>query len=397
VVIDLPNTFDAALMEKFVDAIEVRAAEMTTSSFQTNLGHLAEYRDKHGHVNVKQTEVTEAEFPLGTWLNKQRMAYKKGSLSPERVAALNNLGVIWDPFEEAFQTNLCHLAAYKTKHGHVNVKKTEVTEAGFTLGEWLMKQRMAYKKGSLSPERAAALEDLGVIWDPFEEAFQTNLAHLAAYRGKHGHINVKQTEATEAGSALGTWLNKQRMAYKKGSLSPERAAALEDLGVIWDPLEEAFQTNLGHLAEYRDKHGHTNVPNGWVTADGYKLGSWLSTRRMAYKKGSLSPERAAALEYLGVIWDTLEQAFQTNLAHLAAYRGKHGHINVKKTEVTADGFHLGAWLSDQRAAYKKGSLSPERAAALEALGVVWAPKAARRRTEKSSPQESRVVQREPAI
>jgi hypothetical protein len=58
---------------------------------------------------------------------------------------------------------------------------------------------------------------------------------------------------------------------------------------------------------------------------------------------------------------------------LEVYRAEQGDCLVPKRHVTSDGGKLGQWVSDQRKARKgkRGGLSVERTARLEALGFVW--------------------------
>jgi hypothetical protein len=79
----------------------------------------------------------------------------------------------------------------------------------------------------------------------------------------------------------------------------ERIAALEELGFVWDPLEEDYQRALGYLKAYKAEHGDCRVPQSFKTEDGFNLGNWCANRRKAYKKGKLSQERIDALEALG--------------------------------------------------------------------------------------------------
>jgi hypothetical protein len=79
----------------------------------------------------------------------------------------------------------------------------------------------------------------------------------------------------------------------------------------------------------------------------------------------------AALDALGMVWDRLEEDWQHGLAVARAYRMTHPDLRVQQKFVTEEGFRLGAWVSNRRTQRKAGRLSPERIAALDALGMVW--------------------------
>ncbi|MFJ2864060.1 helicase associated domain-containing protein [Kitasatospora sp. NPDC087314] len=40
------------------------------------------------------------------------------------------------------------------------------------IGQWLVKQRSSYRRGTLAPERVAALDALRIEWDPIEAGWR---------------------------------------------------------------------------------------------------------------------------------------------------------------------------------------------------------------------------------
>ncbi|KAF8056872.1 hypothetical protein HT031_006216 [Scenedesmus sp. PABB004] len=66
-----------------------------------------------------------------------------------------------------------------------------------------------------------------------------------------------------------------------------------------------------------------------------------------------------------------EQAFEQQLAALAAWRDAHGSCHVPRT--AADAAPLAAWVAWARRAGARGGLAPHQRAALDALGFVWRP------------------------
>jgi len=66
---------------------------------------------------------------------------------------------------------------------------------------------------------------------------------------------------------LGVWVNKQRVQYKKfmegkaSNMTQDRIDSLNDIGFIWDPLQDAFDRRLSELVEYKEVNGDCNVPS----------------------------------------------------------------------------------------------------------------------------------------
>ena len=48
-----------------------------------------------------------------------------------------------------------------------------------------------------------------------------------------------------------------------GEQTQDRIDSLNDVGIIWDPLQDAFDLRLSQLVEYKETHGDCNVPQGY--------------------------------------------------------------------------------------------------------------------------------------
>ena len=112
----------------------------------------------------------------------------------------------------------------------------------------------------------------------------------------------------------------------------------------------------------------------FTTKDGFKLGSWVSSRRRGYKNGQLTPDRIDALNALGFIWDPFEDDYQRGLGYLKAYKTELGDCRVPQRFRTKDSFTLGTWVTHRRNDYKVGRLTPDRIDALNKLGFIWSVK-----------------------
>jgi superfamily II DNA or RNA helicase len=114
-----------------------------------------------GHCNVP---VTFHNRQLALWVVGQRSSFKGGKLSQERIAKLESLGFVWDPFAVAWEQKCRELRAFRAKHGHSNVPQVCADYPG--LGVWLNKQRQKKKKGKLEAAREEMLVSLAVEWKP---------------------------------------------------------------------------------------------------------------------------------------------------------------------------------------------------------------------------------------
>lgn len=295
----------------FTRAIQVRTIEAASSSWPQWHAELSAYHARHGHARVPQGYRTGSGLALGVWLGRQRQLHAAGQLPPERAAALDALGVIWQPQEQGWATGLAHAAACHADRGGLDIPSGHVTADGFRLGAWLAERRREYRAGTLPAARAAALERLGIRWDAAADAaWQQGTQRLTAYRSAHGHAQVPVAYADPDGYRLGTWLSSQRLARRRGELPAARVAALEALGVTWETPGTSWEDGITHLTRYRDRHGHARVPATWTDpGDGYNLGAWVAGQRARRRRPGtnrrrpLTSDEIAALDQLGMVWD----------------------------------------------------------------------------------------------
>ena len=259
------------------------------------------------------------------------------------------------------------LEDYLEVHGDCNVPNGWIENP--PLARWVAYQRVLYRKGMMDPEREEWLTWLGFSWEPLEERWEEMFGLLIAYQEAHsGDCDVPERYEVE-GVNLGIWVMNQRRQFKEGNMDPERKRRLEDLGFKWDCFEEDWEEWFQLLAEFKEVHGHCNVPQGYEV-NGIKLGMWVQRQRNDYKQGRMDPERVQRLRELGFWWGCLEEDWEEKFQLLAEFKDVNGHCNVpRKYEV--NGIKLGPWVMTQRQQFKKGNMDPKRVRRLRELGFRW--------------------------
>ncbi|MFJ1975236.1 Helicase associated domain protein [Streptomyces sp. NPDC087903] len=255
------------------------------------------------------------------------------------------------------------------------------------LGQWVAEQRRAYRAGQMSGRRAQRLEQLGMVWDAADAAFEENLAACRAYFEQHFTLCAPRT-AIALGKPVGQLLSNLR---RPGALAghPERAAALAAIDPDWNPSWPiAWQRHYAAVHELlRDEDGQTDLQPG-VTVNGLDVGAWLTKQRQPAVWASLAEAQRERLEQLGItpLAPTPEpelpakppatpvSAFEKGVAALTQYKVREGSVKVPRahTERLEDGteVRLGVWVMNQKG--RRGKLTADKLRALADLGLEWA-------------------------
>ena len=126
------------------------------------------YYRSHGDLHVPSNYVTPEGERLGAWVNRQRRIRNgkaRGSLTPERIRALDAIGMNWlDLSEERWNRNFRALRAYYEQYGDLRPVKRYTTPDGVKLGTWLTYQREKHSRGELDAEKVARLNAIGMVW-----------------------------------------------------------------------------------------------------------------------------------------------------------------------------------------------------------------------------------------
>ena len=372
-----------------LESIGMRWESVRDIAWEKNYAAAKAYFEEHGELLVNVSVNQYRGVALGRWIAQIR-SYRKSNiqsayLTPERIALLDEIGMVWDVPDYYFEKNYALCLAYYREHGNLEVSSKYVAPDGTKLGAWVHALRSATKSRStkraeLTELQKARLEEIGFVWDgrhttTWERSYQA----AVAYKKKNGHLDIPVAYITDDGVRLGRWIRRQREVYYT-TLSEERKAKLNKLGMVWDlpdPWEQKYQL----VKRYYDEYGDTNIPANYVS-EGVWIARWLSeqvarmngkpTRRTKSVK-SLTEAQIKKLKLLGIRENVSRNdlAWEEQYTAAKAFFERNGHLLIPKTYVSDSGKSLGRWVLAQRANRKQGKLTDKQVRMLDEIGMVW--------------------------
>ena len=369
----------------------------STDLWEQSYAAAARYYLEHKDLEAPIKYVTPDGFALGVWLSSQRSAYKNGDLTEEQIERLEAIGINWvNRNVRKWQENFEAAKKYKETYGNLEVPSNYVTPDGVLLGKWIARQRYTWQNpehssARVTPERKAQLDELGMVWekyDPWQERYDL----AKKYQEEHGDLNVPLNYKSEDGIWLGSWLYRQRQYLRTGDprLADDHRKELETLLKSEKPSkqhpahrrsenlrEQNWENNFDAAKQYFEEHGNLLVPSNYVSADGFRLGVWMSNLRAARKTRpdsfQVTQEHIERLDAIGMEWDARIAKWDLAYEHAEAYAQQHGDLLPPATFRCEDGFGLGDWVRRMRTAYVEHDpkLTPERIHRLNQIGMQW--------------------------
>lgn len=378
------------LIDELRDARELfeRLNDTLVASWDLMYEYARQYYELNGDLNIPRRYKTADGYTLGSWLQTQRKVYageQYGNLSEDRIEKLNAIGMRWSSFlDDSWERNYRAAREFYEANGHLKVNVSEVTEAGIHLGTWIANLRTYKKNGIrtayLSPERIAALEQIGMVWDVPDYLWEENFNAAMQYYREHGDLDMPNTYVAPNGIRIGTWIFKLRALRRTGegtragaALTQEQIKRLDSIGMIWEPKHKrSWAQGYEAAKKYVEEHGNLNVPATYTSPSGYRLGHWLESKR--YKgRENLAPEQREQLDALGFVWEKPDP-WEVRYALAKAYFDEHGDL-LMPAQYKADGIWLSKWVNEQRNIYignRPGkTLTQDQIRRLEAIGMEW--------------------------
>mmetsp|Transcript_13051 Transcript_13051/g.19878 ORF Transcript_13051/g.19878 Transcript_13051/m.19878 type:complete len:740 (+) Transcript_13051:2-2221(+) len=370
------------------------------------LEELREYKRREGTCNVPRQPAENRK--LSIWVMTQRKQYKlrkegkRSSMTEDRIALLEAEGFMWARDHDTWDERLRQLRLYKAEFGDCQVPKEYKPNP--KLGYWVKTQRTQYnllkkkKRSTMTATRIKALEAVGFSWNGYTNRYKSGgrspvrndkkwllrYRELQAYREEHGNCLVPAKY--EGNPQLGYWVNNQRQQYrlkKRGKpslITQDRIDMLTMEGFVWDVnCQKSFEERLEELKEYKAQFGDCLVPSSYE--ENPQLGPWVMNQRNQYKRYKMNlpawitKEKIDALDALGFIWESRDDAWGKRYTELKAFKEATGTCKVPSRYDANP--QLGNWVAKQRRQYNmltKGegsTMTQAQLTALESIGFIW--------------------------
>ena len=300
---------------ELLDGIGMRWESVRDVAWERYFSAAKQYYAEHGDLLVSISDNKYEGVALGRWIAQLRTYRKSGIqsayLTPERIAQLDKIGMIWDVPDYLWERNFAAAVEYHRQHGNLEVPADYVDENGIRLGAWLNNIRSGEKNSNartqLTESQKVRLNELGMNWTGKHNATWDKAYRAACqYKKMNGNLDIPVAYTTADGIALGRWIRRQKTA----KLTEDRKAKLIELGFQFeksDPWMEKFRL----VKAYYDQHGHTKMPADLVV-DGVWLRRWLTeqTARLNEKPTGrnktvkkLTAEQITKLQSVGIVPD----------------------------------------------------------------------------------------------
>ncbi|MFI5748905.1 Helicase associated domain protein [Streptomyces sp. NPDC051644] len=285
----------------FVAALGVHVLENTTEDWHQFYGLLEQYVATHGHAAVP---TSTASGTLESWAARQRSLYAVGKLLPKRTALLEaQPGWTWRLAEYKRERGRIELESYVAAHGNARVPRGYVTpETGYRLANFVTLARNRYREGQMDAAEIAYYEVFpSWMWHAHDAKFEAFLQHLDAFITEFKHARVPQTYKVEKDGivfALGHTVTRKRSDYRKGTLPPAQAKALEERPEwVWDGIAAQWEASFDVLAAWSAAHGNIKVPFD-QPINGIGIYRWILQQKKLIREGNQPEDRRLRLEAL---------------------------------------------------------------------------------------------------
>lgn len=348
-------------------------------NWERNYAAAKDYYKKFGDLTPPARYITEDGVALGSWLSNIRTWEKAGVhrqyLTPERIDALNDIGMVWDVLDYLWEKNFVAAAQYYREHRNLDIPVAYSDKNGVKLGAWISRLRKL-RKGQCrgtppNEEQIARLDSIGMLWgDTVDNRWEKGFQEAELYKKRNGNLLVPTKFVTPSGFKLGAWIQRQRLVHKQKKILPERERRLESIGMVWEA--DTWEMRFALAKEYYEKNGTVDISQNLVV-NGVWIGKWIWSQKKYLKSGKLTSEQVKMLSTL-----PMEQvggrknSWYALYEDLKEYKREYKTLNGLPESYTGkSGFRLLNWVCTQRRKYRNGELSEEQIRLLNDIQFEW--------------------------
>ncbi|KAG7341299.1 helicase domain protein [Nitzschia inconspicua] len=315
--------------------------------------------------------------------------------------------------EKSWEAGYQRLVKFRNKYGHTNIP-TLFDDGGGPphLGSWVRTQRYQHRNNDppYCKKRAEKLDSIGFVWimnsnDFADKKWESMFQRLVKFQNKHGHTKVPTYFSDGEGQPrLGIWVATQRSQRKRNDppYPSKRAEKLNSIGFVWtldaegrsqkNRDDETWNKTVHRLEEYKQQHGHVNVPRKYNDGQRPHLGPWVSHQRNYYREyqnpnysvGLITKEHIEILESFGFEWnpgreDEYDKAWVSQFKAMKKFVKKY---NTTKVSHSLLGYNSSIaitlnWAHRQRVSYNQfmrnetSIITPQQIDLLNSIDFAW--------------------------
>lgn len=403
---------------------------LNTNRWQNNYKEVYTYLTEHNCTvnDVPDDAVFSNGKHLKRWLFEMQKAIAGRSryhLNSEQITLLNAIGIqtLMSVTDRDWFLHFDELIRFYSEHHHFKIPADYLCSDGKKLRGWVRLQRYRYRDGELPQKYIEAFQKHNLM-EALESPLDTAMRHVEEYYREHSDIDFDTAYVCPDGYNLGTWLrtfrDKVAKQRNKKQFPQDIIDRLNEMGMIWNKTEHIWQQTYNELKNYIEIHGKKSLPSELKTISGTSMKTWVKNTQRAYQEGRLSEDKMTLLGEIGLHEITFEEPQRiyksTDTANTAdktkasrkkpvkngtkskakskakkpvstgrkEIRRKQWYENVELCRQfitehgttfppemrSVNGESLKNWVNLNRSKHRRGVLPPERAAALESIGIM---------------------------
>jgi len=349
-VIHLGNTsFDIDMLNENLFEILRYMYDRLTLTWEDKYKLAKSYYEYHGNLKIPRHfktingyEYDENGISLSDWMKHQKEGYygkNKRKLSQDQIEKLKAIGMsfrmrnkqggYWLEYYQLAKKYYEHYGNLEIPHLFKTINGYEYNENGMLIGEWIARQRNAYKGiggKKISSEQIELLKEIGMRFETKknEDEWQKRYELAKKYYEHYGNLEIPHLfktingyEYDENGIALGCWLERRRTQYKingHGYLTQEQIQLLKEIGMRFETKnnEDEWQKKYELAKKYYEYYGNLRIPYDFKTTNGIEydengisLGAWLCNQKQVFQginRRKIDSKQIKLLEEIGINW-----------------------------------------------------------------------------------------------